>query len=804
MQLFNIKLNFLMSKFILNRYALILYFLFCSVAINAQEKSSIIESYTKYAEAPRELVYAQLNKSTYIKGELIGLKAYVLSKNTKSVSKLTTNLYVNIKDKNNNTVKQKLLKVENGVANFNFEIDSSFTSGYYTVKAYTNWMKNFNENNHHEEQIRIIDPDVEEYIDDNDTGDGIDIQFLPESGHLLNNIPNNVGVIIKNDQGHGIPNTEGEIYDNNNLLITKFRTNHLGIGSFQLIPDINNSYKAAVNYYGKSIDVNINTPINLKGIIMSVKTLKSKAFISITTNDETFENIKNQRHTLMLHNGDRYDIMDVYFTDNKTITKSIDLNNAYKGINILTLFNESDKPIAERLFFNYEGIELLKSNNITTNKSKDSLELTLNLNNIKENSFNSLSVSVLPKNTKAYNRNDNLLSSTFLKPYLKGYIEHGEYYFNNIDAKKKYDLDLLLLTQGWSSYDWNEIFNYPPERTYNFEQGILVKANRNNKSSDQMTYVVHSSMTNEPVVFEMSQEEDMFSFENIFPTPNEQLMISEISKRGTMRPAEIYLQSFPSDIPDFNKSISPLNPKSSIDQEIINDKKVFYKTAANVYELQEVILKGRLEKKRIKALKLTKTIWGDIFVFDDNDRQRFATLTQFINNMTNLRAYDTPTGLVVQNPISYTRNTGSTPFFFLDDMPLYNTNILINFPMFNVDYIEVNTTGIGEGIRGGNGTIKIYTKPELGYKNYGDTVKSFKLPLTFSVTKKFYTPKYKSYKDDFFQQYGVVDWLPNLKIQEDGNVNFKIPQPKVPVTLFIEGVANDGAFISEEKTISLN
>lgn len=78
------------------------------------------------------------------------------------------------------------------------------------------------------------------------------------------------------------------------------------------------------------------------------------------------------------------------------------------------------------------------------------------------------------------------------------------------------------------------------------------------------------------------------------------------------------------------------------------------------------------------------------------------------------------------------------------------------------------------------------------------------MPLAFSPDKKYYTPKYRYYGDDFFKGYGIVDWKPGLTADNNGNVSITILQPEVPITLFIEGIANDGSFVFEEKSISLN
>ena len=67
-----------------------------------------------------------------------------------------------------------------------------------------------------------------------------------------------------------------------------------------------------------------------------------------------------------------------------------------------------------------------------------------------------------------------------------------------------------------------------------------------------------------------------------------------------------------------------------------------------------------------------------------------------------------------------------------------------------------------------------------------------------------YIPKYQSYYSDFYKGYGVVGWEPKIKVDENGYASFKIVKPRGTIKLFIEGIANDGAFIFEEKSIKLN
>ena len=218
-----------------------LYFTFFSILL-FQGQSKINQNIDKNVPLDyKETVYSHLNKSTYIKGEEIGFTSYVFNKKTKKPSLLTTNLYCVITDKKDNVLKEKLVKVENGIASGSFKIDSVFTTGSYKVKTYTNWMLNFKEQNYFIETIKIIAPGKPNKKINITENDKIDIQFLPESGTFLNNAHNTIGIIAKDSLGYGIPNISGEILENN-LIIGDFKLNKLGIGRTSFTIEKNKKY----------------------------------------------------------------------------------------------------------------------------------------------------------------------------------------------------------------------------------------------------------------------------------------------------------------------------------------------------------------------------------------------------------------------------------------------------------------------------------------------------------------------------------------------------------------------------------
>ncbi|WP_299884028.1 hypothetical protein [uncultured Lacinutrix sp.] len=762
------------------------------IAQNDITNSNLITKYENYSELPREVVYLHLNKSTYIKGEALGLSGYVIDKETKRPSALTTNLYCVIEDSNNKIIKSKLIRVNNGYLKSVFSIDGLFTSGEYTVKAYTNWMKNFDEQNIFIETITIIDPETTSIVKNKTLKNNIDAQFLPESGHLLVEAKNTVGVILKNEDGFGIPDITGTIFDKDNNQITTFKTNKLGVGRFLLTPQNNQDYTVKIDHLGKSFKYKIDS-IERKGITLSLSYTDKNVALNFKTNTKTLSSIKNKTYKLAIHNGDLIKITDIKI-NNLEVSKLIKYDVLSPGINIFTLFDENDKPILERLFFNYNGIDLLKSGKTSITKSSDSLNFKVNLQQLKTG--HNINVSILPEGTKSYNRHHNILSYLYLQPYINSYIENAAYYFTNINRQKKYELDNLLITQGWSSYSWNTIFNTVPTNSYLFENGITFKANVNNPKSNQ--YLIYALKETKGDLFTLNEGETTFQKNGMFPEEGETIRVSEISKKGKTSDPTLYLQFYPTIIPVYETDFFSLKPKANTSTLSTTIPTLKESMLNKTLQLDEVSIETRKELTRTQELE--KRSWGDIDVFGDKERR----------NTPSLAVYFSKKGYISQinnGELILTHRTRGTPVVFLNDVLLTNIGFLSTLDMSVVDYIEILKFGAGEGIRGGDkGVIKIYTDPfRKPSGNLSNKFQEYKIPITFDTKKKMYIPKYRFYKDPFFKEYGVIGWAPNCTIDSNGNLDFKIYNTNTEtIKLFIEGMTSDGKYIVDEKTISIN
>nr|WP_321237120.1 hypothetical protein [uncultured Psychroserpens sp.] len=788
------------------------YLLFCIFSllffsnISSQE-TDLISAYEDYAEMEREVVYLHLNKSTYIKGESIGLKAYVLDKARKRLSTETSNLYCTISDSENTIIKKKLIMVNNGIAINDFTIDSLFTSGEYKITAYTNWMKNFEEKNFFSQKIRIIDPEFEKEIKQLKTTTDIDAQFLPEGGHLVTNVETIVGTIVKDVYGFGIPNLECSVIDSKENEVTAFKLNQFGLGRFRITPQANESYKVKMKVDEKDYMFDINTPES-QGLGLNVSKQKDKTFITVKTNSATLSDLQNKVYTIAIHNGNQLKEINFRFNEDLEIVKAISNTDLFSGINIITVFDSNNAPILERQIFNYDGLNFKTSEEAQVQKKGDSLLVSIPFKDIDAKMFNNFSVSVLPYETRAYNHHENISSSTLLQPYVRGYIENSNYYFKSITPRKQYELDNLLLTQGWSSYDWNTIFNNPPDYDYDFENGISFKANFANKNFEQL--LIYPTRNSPIEIIDLKPEDMAFEKQGVFPISEEKIEIGAIDKKGKPIMPYISLEFSPMEIPEFSLITDYVTLRSrEVRSSEMSNYKEFVTGWKKIEQLDEVKLSAKREYTRIE--KIRNSTVGRVDFFDEKKKRKYRTFGNFLSSR-GFVVLENKAGVSVvgsgANEESYEFKIVGDPVIYLDGFILSDHNILRDYSLNQIEYIEINKSGVGNGIRGGaSGVIKIKTNPFAQFENLPqkEVHKSFDIPLKFDVSKRFYIPRYESYSSNFFKEYGIVDWFSNVSTDQVGTLNLQIFDNEITnLKLYIEGFSNDGTFISEVKDIIIH
>ena len=777
---------------------------FTTLSVVAQSRFEAIEdNFEDFAELTREQIFTHTNKSTFITGESVWFKTYIFSRDLMRFSDNSSNIYCVLYDPNNKPVKKKMLMGVNGVANGEFMLDSTFSSGEYVLKTYTNWSKNFkNEYLHHESKLKILNSDKNSFDKTLKSTGKIDVQFLPESGHLLANTLNKLGVIAKDSLGKAVKNLRVTLYENS-MEMSEVTLNHLGINVFNFVPKKDMVYTATYFYYNEKYNVQIPV-IEPKGVILQTNETDENVEVSVKTNENTLPDLMNKPFKVTVHNTVDLMSYNFIFQDSPTQVFTFGKNELFPGVNIFTLFDIKGNAIAERIFFNYEGLKLDNIDSYNALKENDSIAITLNIKGISDNEIQSLSASILPSETKSYRSNDNIISSFLVKPYLKGTTENLKYFFTDITTLKKKELNQLLLTQGWSRYSWDAIFNQQPELIYDIDYGVNYRISSNSKKEE--TYLIYPNINSKSELISLKPN----SFEeklDFFPLDEEFLRIGQVQNNKKLGKANLIVNFEPKEIPTFN-NVSNSASVTTLSQ-LTNQGYEMTKLSGldKTQELDEVKIIARKEYTRLEKLQ-NKNI-GKVYEFDEKMKRFYKTFAQFISSygfvvelgneveLNPITGMEEMTLFRIETRNPSTINGTKVPRIFLDDVYLSDYDFLSSFTMETVDYVIINKGGIGEGLRGSAGVIRIYTDPN---KRPATTPKNsfseYKIPLKFSLPKQFYSPKYSSIKSVFFSDYGAIDWKPNLKF-ENGKIEFKVLNTGLPLKIFIEGVVNSDTLISE-------
>ena len=104
----------------------------------------LLERLQGYAKAyPEEKVYLHLDKPYYTVGDDIWFKGYVTIGAYNNLSGLSKILYVDLIGPEDNIVQSIRLPLIAGVTMGDFQLADSLAEGNYRIRAYTNWMRNF-------------------------------------------------------------------------------------------------------------------------------------------------------------------------------------------------------------------------------------------------------------------------------------------------------------------------------------------------------------------------------------------------------------------------------------------------------------------------------------------------------------------------------------------------------------------------------------------------------------------------------------------------------------------------------------
>lgn len=807
------------------------------------------ESYIQHH--PQEKVYLHIDKKQTTLGETIWFKVYLVDAWWHTDSAISNLVYVELIDPKQRIVDTRQVNMNQEMAAGDFQIHLDSMPGNYTIRAYTNYMRNFDEAWFYQQQIQVWDPydtsikDLE-YSDTLavDTHPGIfNVQFFPEGGDLVNGLKSKVAFKIS---GSGKQQVVVKIVDQEKNFITQAATISQGMGFFNIRPEQGKIYHAEFNREGEIVKFPLPEALH-EGYLLKVihKSGRNPSIIMET-------NIKDGLMGAFVIGQMRGQIC---FTieGNSSVPEmegQIPTQELPDGICQFTLFNPKGEPVCERLVFiqnpqNQVEMDIITEKPDYGTRQEVKVELEINDYDLEEGTAN-ISCSVIDQAVSGDEHGKNIQSYLLLSSELQGQAMHSFFPFDSMNAGRRLMQDLLMLTHGWRRFVWKKILDeevstqwqYLPERGFTIA-GYTTRVENQEKTIASQVYI--SAMG--PDGFQMGDQitgpEGTFRFRNLYFTDTSNIILQanifnqkktdkRIKKEGTEvsenigpkgnRYVAIYLQK---EAPPkcnlfYQESEYQAIPETDYleDRRMINQIDSSYNNDWQI-NIKEIVVKGR------KTIKPKEDNFNNYYG-TPSDRLILDSLPWLSGHMS---VFDLLRGrvpgvqvfgsgayqyAVIRGSRSLTGNSSAQ--LFLDGLSIENdhASTLNIYDVAAIDVYKGTAAGIFGG-RGANGVIVIHTRTRSGVGRYAEEVTTgimrFKHP-GYNKAREFYSPDYSEKRPDHIKPdfRTTLYWKPYITPDSTGNYAFSFytSDKKTDYRIIVEGITSDGWPIYKETVLSVH
>ena len=435
-------------------------------------------------EYPQEKVYLQFDNTSYVQGDTIWFKAYVVNATdlTRARSRV---LYVELLNARGNILKSQKLRIVAGQADGCFNLNDETTSvaqtmrgvslqpsGFYEIRAYTANMLNFQDAFVFSRVLPVFDlpengvfnenhPTIEQYIQGSKSprprtkkSNAMGVSFYPEGGSLIIGKPCRVAFKVTGSNGLGMT-ASGTLNDS-----LRVRTLHDGMGSFVFTPTKKRNQMTFTHENGysrtfslpdaqesgcaMSIGRNGNESVNVSIMMSSDIALKTDSLgLAVMCRGE------------ILH----YSCIGIN-ADETDFYREIPLQGFPEGVCQICLYGMDGKPVSTRMFYHNAG-QTVPSIAIAFDKESykpyDRIGLSIDLSYRGRPFRDRICLSVRDSECRKSADGNDLRTSMLLSSDLKGLVWNPSWYFESDDAEHREALDLLCMVQGWERYEWTKM-----------------------------------------------------------------------------------------------------------------------------------------------------------------------------------------------------------------------------------------------------------------------------------------------------------------------------------------------------------
>jgi hypothetical protein len=788
-----------------------------------------------------EKVYLHVDRDMYSPGDDIWFKGYLIDATTRLLTDHSYNLHVELISPDSKIIESRIVRLNEGLGNGDFHLSKIIKSGRYSLRAYTNYMRNFGDQLFFVKDITIIDLSAaSKAFSDSviNVKKKLEISFFPEGGSLVDNVQSIVGFKAVDAFGAGC-DVSGNLYSSAGELMTTFKTDHNGMGSFTVTPVLGVDYYTIVkNLNGDEVKSDLPRCFQ-SGLVLNIsKNQTNELEVMVRTNTETYASLSDQDLSLTISaHGLVYKTVKFKIQScNNSLHLSTD--GLPDGIVILTISRSDNKPLCERLVYiqNNDDIKINLETDKSTYKQRDSISVKISLSDnyaIAPEAYASFSAAE-DISTNGTSRFPSTICSWFLlESDVRGPVEEPSYYFDPSNPNRLKDLDLLLLTQGWRDFEWKyKTLVFPPEN------GFTISGRVRKKITDKP--LIHSMVniaifkTGKPFIgFVPVDSSGRFSLKGVDMTGNAKIVASVTGEKDNLK-GWLLLDSLKYSPAIVTAGIAQTrfarNDDRNADTNLVMNENMLSKKSLHTY-IQYSETRNTIQKK----YKLSDTITpGEVNIIatrQDKPESARAQSRRYLRGTPDIELVITPDLRIYNNAFHLIDSRFINPFpskrrlrlghrlihplYMIDGNPVPKSEVealpiswvaridVVNDPasfaalQTLVEYEGIDSVGLPTNEYGyADGAISIILKDDKDIVN-NSVYHTVNVKFSgFSEPRIFYSPQHHTslqsdYKPDVRT---TLLWEPNLRLEnnKDLYLNYYNADNSATIKINVEGITTTG------------
>ncbi|MBX0288929.1 hypothetical protein K3G63_00680 [Hymenobacter sp. HSC-4F20] len=756
-----------------------------------------------------EKLFLHLDQPTYLSGETLWFKVYAVEGTRHTPAALSKVAYVELLNERHQPVAQVKVALHHGAGQGSVLLPRTLASGTYTVRAYTNWMRNAGPAFYFQQPVTVITPSRLPVSAASAAGpDRYDVQFFPEGGSLVQGVRSTVGFMVTDPTGRGL-DAKGVVLDQQGHPVGSLSTLRCGIGSFTMLPAVGAGPYSAVITLPTGLSLTRQLPAALSaGYSLHLADTSATALtITVTAKGPDTDTVPV---TLLGHARQHPFVFTTTSLLHGQAVFTIPKPMLPEGITHFTVFNQRRQPVAERLYFRpparHLGLVARTSQPRYGTRQKVTLHLSTTASGQRTAPVQA-SVAVYRLDSLSASVGPDINSVFWLTSDLKGTVEQPAYYLGNSPAAAA-AADNLMLTHGWSRFRWTDVLTGTPlGPAYAAEtNGLLVRGRVTHRLTGAAApgIITYLSVPGRQIRLYVDQSAADGSVE--FEVPAHYGPKDIVLQTNTQTDSLYQVELLPAFAPAAAAHPSPLSPLAAALLPSLTRRYIQAQVRQAYFQ---PLTEGRLAARPTSADSVA-------FYGQPNERYlldsytRFPTMEEVLREYVpgvqvrgrkdgfHLRVLDKVNGTVFNE----------NPLVLLDGVPVFNMNQVMALDPLKVQRLDVVTSRYALGPLLAKGLVSLTT--------YRGNLDGLQLPAqtllqeyeTLQWEREFYAPRYdlpQEKQSPLADLRQLLHWQPTVRIDATGQAQLEFYTSDQTGRYRVEahGLASDGTAGSSSFTFDV-